>query len=265
MDSMRNLNRSLPRSSPPSRRKQANSDLLQAFKTAALSVTQLYKTASAEEEAAREAHDAGYVEALDDILCFLDEQNLGLGDGEGWQVREWATQRHQSMYSTRNSEEGSAPLEEEDKRPRSTSPGIQLKLSPTSHYQSVSVQTDPEFTQNDESLLSADHSQETHARDIFHSRSPPALPSHQDVHMTSAAQASPPSLKLEVLPRHTRNTTHRSNHHGRVSDRMPPVSLGTLGHGAGSKRKIPLHEFFDLGSIGGGRESTGGGKRGKLT
>ncbi|KAL8824287.1 MAG: hypothetical protein Q9191_005161 [Dirinaria sp. TL-2023a] len=90
MDSMRSLNKSLPRSPSKQRRGQPPEQLLQAFKAAALSVTTLYKTAASDQAGARAA---GYQDALDDILAFLDKEHLGLGDGEGWKVRQWATER----------------------------------------------------------------------------------------------------------------------------------------------------------------------------
>lgn len=64
--------------------------LLQAFKSAALSLTNLYKTAAAEEAQAR---SAGFQEAVKELVRFLDRENLGLDDGEGWRVRQWATAR----------------------------------------------------------------------------------------------------------------------------------------------------------------------------
>ena len=77
---MRSLNTSLPRTSPR-RNQQPPEELLSAFKAAALSVTNLYKNAASEQARSRAA---GYQDALDDLLSFLDKENLGLGDGEGW-------------------------------------------------------------------------------------------------------------------------------------------------------------------------------------
>ncbi|KKA29506.1 hypothetical protein TD95_001583 [Thielaviopsis punctulata] len=64
--------------------------LLEAFKAAALSVTKLYKTSAAEQSKARLE---GYQDCIEDLLAFLDRENIGLGDGEGWVVRSWATER----------------------------------------------------------------------------------------------------------------------------------------------------------------------------
>lgn len=89
MDSMRSLNTSLPSAR---RRPQPPAQLLQAFKTAALQVTNLYKAAATDRE---QAHEEGYQAALEDMLSFLDNENLGVQDGEGWRVRQWVTEKLQ--------------------------------------------------------------------------------------------------------------------------------------------------------------------------
>ena len=104
---MRSLNTSLPRTSTRRRAAQPSGELLQAFKSAALSVTQLYKTAAADQEKARLA---GYQDALDDLLSYLDQENIGVGDGEGWSVRKWATER---LDSGLGASDGEADVEEE--------------------------------------------------------------------------------------------------------------------------------------------------------
>ncbi|KAL9051577.1 MAG: hypothetical protein Q9162_005932 [Coniocarpon cinnabarinum] len=263
MESMRTLDSSLPGSSPHARRKQANSELLQAFKSAALSVTQLYKTANAEEEEAnREAHFGGYSEALSDLLAFLDDQNLGLGDGEGWQVREWATQRHQSLNSHSRTSEDSGMSDDQETRGRSASPVLPQKSS-SQQYQSAAVQTDPPNSTPSDGypLQSKLTSQQSYSTETFHFRSPHALPTQQDTNLNTSAQRSPPSLRLELLPRTARYNAHRSVHHTRASEK----TVGALGHGAGSKRKVPLHEFFDVTGLVGSKDVPGPGKRGRFS
>lgn len=255
---MKSLNSSLPGSSSQNRRKQPNSELLQAFKAAALSVTQLYKTAATEEDSTRESHSVGYLGALDDLLTFLDERNLGLGDGEGWQVREWATQRHQSLVNfTTNVDNEIATSEEEDKGTRSTSPTSQPKPNP--QYVSTSVQTEPTSPKSN-----IDSSQRgLSSPQVFHFQSPTTLPPQQSINIGNNMHTSP-AVRFEVVPRSARGTQHRNGHHSRAADRMPAVSLGSLGHGAGSKRKLPLHEFFDVGGLGGGKDGYPPGKRGRM-
>lgn len=64
--------------------------LLDVFRTAALSVTKLYKSSIT---AQKKARAEGYQDCLDDLLQFLDKEHLGLNDGEGWKIRAWANER----------------------------------------------------------------------------------------------------------------------------------------------------------------------------
>ncbi|KAI9823195.1 MAG: hypothetical protein M1832_002639 [Thelocarpon impressellum] len=114
MDSMRSLNTSLPTSSPKGHRRDPPEQLLQAFRSAALSVTTLYKTAAADQE---RSHQAGYQEALDDLLAFLDHENLGLDDGEGWKVRQWATERLDGAQTSVESDDEKVESEQRSGHP----------------------------------------------------------------------------------------------------------------------------------------------------
>lgn len=78
MDNIRSMARNLPQQG----RNEKENSLREHFKTAALAVTNLYKTAS--ENLSSEARKAGYDEALDDLLALLLEDNISL---EG--VRQW--------------------------------------------------------------------------------------------------------------------------------------------------------------------------------
>ena len=121
MDSMRHLSSSLPGTR---RRNEQPHQLLADFKAAALSVTNLYKTATAENARSREA---GYQDALDDLLVFLDKENMGLMDGEGWRVRRWATERlDDAPKGSEDEEDGS---KEEAVETRSSSPEVQRKVT----------------------------------------------------------------------------------------------------------------------------------------
>lgn len=64
--------------------------LLDVFRTAALSVTKLYKSSIT---AQKKARAEGYQDCLDDLLQYLDKEHLGLSDGEGWKIRAWANER----------------------------------------------------------------------------------------------------------------------------------------------------------------------------
>src|SRR6266516_2027032 len=126
MDSMRSLNTSLPASSPPKPNFGPPEQLLQAFKSAALSVTNLYKTASADQNRARAE---GYQDALDDLLLFLDKEHLGLGDGEGWRVRQWATERLDGREPPMQTNDSDDERGQRDARARSDSPVQRRKPS----------------------------------------------------------------------------------------------------------------------------------------
>lgn len=242
MDSMRSLNTSLPQS----KRNQPSSDLLQAFKAAALSVTQLYKTAASEDVTASEARNAGYQDALDHLLTFLDQNNLGLGDGEGWQVRRWATQRLATSQA-----ETDAPMDtDDDKRTRSMSPVLQHKPSPepAPHTPSPTrADSSPPATQP---YIFTAHSDRP---DVFHFRAAQPLPTDPD------PSTDRPEPVRGVLPRHVRGPTSRHAHS--TLSRTPATLLG-LGHGAGAKRKNIFSDFFDISDV--GREGHRGGKKGRF-
>ena len=143
MDSMRSLDRSLPpstKSSPPPE------DLLLAFKDAATSVTNLYRQAYTKATGARQT---GYQEAIEDLLSFLDRRGLGLGDGEGWEVRKWATERSTGSSHTHDTEDDDARSEpparptEVDAQPNAHTP--QLTTSDTQTvYEQRPVALDPQ-------------------------------------------------------------------------------------------------------------------------
>ncbi|KAK5010188.1 hypothetical protein LTR60_005018, partial [Cryomyces antarcticus] len=254
MDSMRSLNKSLPRASSSKQPvSQTPEQLLQAFKTAALSVTNLYKTAASDQTRAR---SAGYQEALDDLLVFLDRENLGLGDGEGWKVRQWATERLDGSIPGHVASDSDEEVEEE-KRARSSSPVIQRKgSSDTSTSIPVPEATSPARTGSAPPTVTA-------GPEMFAAPEPPVLsvpqassftfrsshsyPTGHDIEIEPTDYASPstatttPSLRLDTLPRHSRNSRHNA-HLSRINNR--PSS--NLGSGAGAKRKTPFGDFFDI-------------------
>jgi len=120
---MRSLNTSLPRTTPPKQQTpNPPEQLLQAFKDAALSVTKLYKTAAADQTKLR---TEGYQDALDDLLIYLDKEDIGLSDGEGWKIRQWATARLDGRERIPDSDD-------EIEKERASSPVLQRKPSVTS-------------------------------------------------------------------------------------------------------------------------------------
>lgn len=267
MDSMRSLNKSLPSSN--SNRPPPPEQLLQAFRTAALSVTNLYKSAVTDQSNSR--HE-GYQDALDDLLAFLDRENLGLQDGEGWSVRQWATERYERSTVGSNQNESDDERVDEDKDQRCTSPA-------RSHNSSEGVQNNesrsitPAAPESEpvadppppESTLPA---QAPIYR--FIGVSPP--PSDTTMHVvdsspsahhtqpgSSSQTSTDPPIRIELVNQGSRPTHRSSNsrHNIRTSARDFTFTSGT-------KRKVQFPDFFDISNLGSGREGHGGGKRGRF-
>ncbi|KAJ5631208.1 uncharacterized protein N7484_011308 [Penicillium longicatenatum] len=270
MDSMRSLNTSLPSSTP---RPQPPEQLLQSFKAAALSVTNLYKNAVCEQAQARQA---GYQDALEDLLHFLDRENLGLGDGEGWKVRQWATEKHDGTGSQSSDEEERVDSE---KRDRSATPATTRKESePVIRQPSTSTPTStPNPTPRPEPTIPTTQPQDNFmgAPTVFTFTAGPTFPQCQDDMDLQSPDNSTPSpqdgapVSVSVMPRNTRQQ-HRHNNlnrpNTRFAPRESPNSLGSsLGSGLGSKRKFTVPDFFDLSGLSNGRDLFGGGKRGRFT
>ncbi|KAI9813632.1 MAG: hypothetical protein M1827_003703 [Pycnora praestabilis] len=288
MDSMRSLNTSLPQSPKPSEA-QPPEQLFQVFSSAALSVTKLFKKAVADQDQARQS---GYQEALDDVLTFLDKESLGLGDGEGWRVRQWATER---LDGTARGQTGS-DSDEEEKRARSSSPVAPRKPSPElehNHQPTRSASpTRPESAppSTEAPILIPEQYAENFARsDAFSFRSPYPYPQQHDTEMevtdrdlpnnetqtqnqSQASNTSTPSVRLEVVPRPTRTGNRHGGHSSKGNNRSS-TSLGSLAAGSGFKRRLPFGEFFDISSFGNGKDGHGpgsgaggtGSKRGRFT
>ena len=270
---MRSLNSSLPRSPRRRRSNPPPEQLIQSFKSAALSVTNLYKTAAADQTRAREA---GYQDALDDLLTFLDQQNLGLDDGEGWKVRQWATERLDGSPPAHAVSDSDDDRGETAKRARSSSPVTQRATVPeveqarqpsrsTSPARAASVPMAPPATSQPQNNLS-------NTPEVFSFRS--AHPYPYDVEMQAGDTASnttpqpeplpSPTVRLEVVPRGSR-TQHRGGSHQNRHGAKSTTSARSLGSGAGSKRRITVGDYFDLGSLGDGKDGRdGGGKRGRF-
>ncbi|KAL9620918.1 MAG: hypothetical protein Q9160_004571 [Pyrenula sp. 1 TL-2023] len=276
MDSMRSLNTSLPTSSGRPALEKPPEQLLQAFKNAALSVTNLYKQAAVDHSSARQA---GFQDALDELLGFLDKENLGLDGGEGWKVRQWATERFDRVNCGANVPESDDDRIERDTR-RSGSPPVPsgqmdantierqtsrssspppAESAPTAELSSRNAQTDP--TSHDTSPKPP----------MFTFRSTPQPTSDSDMINSEPApthnQAPPessnsPSFRLEVINRGNRSTNRQggySRHGTRGTTTREVVPLG------GTKRKLQLSEYFDISNFGSWRDGPNGAKRGRFT
>ena len=249
MDSMRSLNRSLPKSNQPSEQ------LLQAFKAAAVSVTTLYREASAGQTQSRAA---GYQDALDDLLAFLDKKNLGLKDGEGWLVRQWATERLEDRPSgqTGKQEQQAASESEEEKEQEKE----QEKEKSPSPAQPESSPGHPTSTHRAEVLKEeqAIQQQQTLQKPptpapnsgTFNFESAHAYP--RDVEMQSHDTTAQTIARSEASPRAMRHQSKRSG----TKQGHRAISARILGAGGGSKRKFPYGEFFDISGIGDNKDSS---------
>ncbi|EEH20747.1 hypothetical protein PABG_02978 [Paracoccidioides brasiliensis Pb03] len=281
MDSMRSLNTSLPTSSPRPNNAQPPEQLLQAFKTAALSVTNLYKTAVSDQASARHI---GYQEALEDLRAFLEKEKIGLNDGEGLKVKCWVTEKLDGNTATSmDSDDERADLD--IKRSRSISPTTARKESlEVNHTSQASRSTPP--PRNEANF----HNQSSVAIDLPSSNRPTTftfttgtsypVPQQSDIDMQtsdhvpvtttsiqtdshlphSSTLSSSPTVRVEVVPRGSR-VPHRlgngNRHNPRASARDPSSNTG-------SKRKFHFGDFFDISSLGNGRDVFGGGKRGRF-
>lgn len=274
MDSMRSLNSSLPLSPRVKRSNPPPEQLIQSFKSAALSVTNLYKIAATDQ--ARVRH-TGYQDALDDLLTFLDQRNLGLDDGEGWKVRQWATERLNGSPPVHLGSDSDDDRGETAKRARSSSPVAQRTTlqdlehvrqpSPTtSPVRAASVPMAPPPTSQPQNNLS-------HPPEVFTFRSAHPYPydvdmQAADMSMITATQPDPlpsPAVRVEVVPRGSR-TPHRGGNHANRHGAKSAAGARSLGAGAGTKRRIPLLDYFDLGSLGDSKDGRdGGGKRSRFT
>jgi len=274
---MRTLNKSLPTSPPPrSQSVPPPEPLLQAFRSAALSVTNLYKTAAIDQNQARQA---GYQDALDRLLAFLDKENLGLGDGEGWRVRQWATERLDGGGPNHGNSESEDERPDSDKKHSSPSPVAQPKsTSQTSQPRPLSRSTSP-VRANDTGIHWSNSSTQPHNNlqsrpEAFTFRSEHQYPAEMDIQpietpLNSSPEADSsliqPSIRVEILSR-SRNQTRHSSYPGRPNTRSA-TTLRSLGPGAGSKRRVASGDlnFFDFDTLGDGRDATGGsGKRSRL-
>ncbi|CZT22330.1 uncharacterized protein RCC_08199 [Ramularia collo-cygni] len=282
MDSMRHLSTSLPAREP------APAELLPDFKAAAQAVTTLYRNAA---NSQRHARTAGYQDALDDLLGFLDRSNLGLMDGEGWKVRQWATERligdgaatRQQEPLTTNTmtddEDESEPAKDDDKDDdgRSSSPEIQRKPQLAANSSSDISDVDaivprrvvseppqqlpyPTAPQKSDFTFQSPHAYPTnHDRDGSHD-------TEMEIVQPSLSSTTPTASEtIRIIPRSNRMTKSHATHSRRTENRSTGTAF-SLGQGAGGKRKMPYQEYFDIHGLNDGsdrKDGSGTGRGGK--
>jgi hypothetical protein len=282
MDSMRSLNTSLP--SPPKQATEPPEQLLQAFKAAALSVTKLYKTAALDQNRAR---SEGYQDALNDLLAFLDREDIGLSDGEGWRIRRWATERldgrdsvsqnTESDDETEKPDQGSSPMHRTQSATqlsaRTSSPpraesappvALAAQVVPAAPASpAVPIPEQPLAIQPPATTFTFRSSQ-TYPQDAEMALSD-TNPSDNRGQLGDTPVLSHtmhgPSASITI----TRPSRLASRHNNQSSNRHNTRSTSLLGRGVGQKRKINYQDFFDIDNIGHGKDGFGGGgKRGKF-
>ncbi len=239
-------------------------ELLEAFKAAALSVTKLYKTSA---QAQAKSRADGYQDCLEDLLAFLDREHIGLEAGDGQRIRRWATDRADGRDAV------SPPLESEDEAERSDAPAMSSPQMQRAIPAAVQrLREKDEIRQRDSS-----------APPILTSVPVPPSPAVDEIEITVPSQeafnfqASHPyphdeALRLANLnlsdPQTINPSTTRAALRNGRSRNARTAARNSLGRGAGQKRKVNLAEIFDLGSLdhGNGRDMFGGGgKRGRFT
>jgi hypothetical protein len=276
MDSMRSLNTSLPGATPTKQQMgEPSEQLLTAFKAAALSVTNLYKSAAADQGRARAE---GYQDALDELLAFLDKEDIGLSDGEGWRIRRWATERLDGRDSI--SQHMESDDENSEKPERGSSPILQRSQSATrlSSAARPARTASPARTESAPPTIITPITEEAPVnlvppQSTFTFRSSLSYPQDADIILADleiadnaraqshdgsvTAHASNPASSGITITRPSR--TRHNNHSTRITSR----NTTSIGRGAGQKRKINFGEFFDIGNL--GKDGFGGGgKRGRF-
>jgi hypothetical protein len=251
MDSMRSLNKSLPKT-------KRQPDVHQSFRTAALNVTNLYKSALADLDRAR---SDGYQEAIEELMHFLDKENIGTGIGEGWRIRQWAAERLEGAPKQPGSDSEEDELD--DKRARSSSPIMEHNMAPEdaraagsaagATYRSDSA---PPPVQTEATIVDGDAAPLNH---VFQFSAPqPYPPSNAN----DAAVSDFAAAARRAFPQPRRSSNRPSS---RNLQRSAAQNLLQLGNGAGQKRRI-MQDFFNVDGFNERRDgSSGGPKRGRMT
>jgi hypothetical protein len=244
---MRSLNTSLPSTRPPPPER-----LLQAFKTAALSVTNLYKSAATDQNASRQF---GYQEALADLLSFLDRENLGLQDGEGWRVRQWATELYDGSAVPQQNE-SDEERSEGGQRPRSTSPTQEQPAAAEEATQSAP--TEPTLP----AILRDPIAEDRPASAPIFTFSGNNNTISSDDMQTEEVTSSQPSASIITTNRAT-FATNRGNRTRSGQRQNTKSSVRDFTFNAGTKRKFPMPDFFDISNL--NPDGSSSSKKGRLS
>lgn len=217
--------------------------LLDVFKAAALSVTKLYKTSALAEAKAR---SEGYQDCLEDLLSFLDKENIGLCDGEGWRVRGWVTERLEgrdaAAHSVESEDEADKPERNETAEiTRATSESQPQPQTQTPREGATSTTTTPE-------------------PDVPYSYTVPS----QDNFTFQSTHPYPNIATLDLSDSRPHDPTFAASRAAKArlngsSTKQTQRSSTALGRGAGSKRRWDFDDFF--GGCLGGKDPFGPGSK----
>lgn len=246
----------------------APEQLLDVFRTAALSVTKLYKSSI---NAQAKARGEGYQDCLDDLLQFLDKENLGLGDGEGWKIRAWANER----LGARDASPQVMESDDDAEKPEAMSSPSVHRSNSSSSLRQAAVQQQQQHNPPPPPALATEAQQEPEAetpvveeiamdepdivvpaQDTFDFRS--SLPYPQQ---DAQNQLNIGSLRLSdnrphdnsmphTTPRTSRSARHHGGSAGRRGARISNHGANHLGRGAGTKRPLNYEELFGLANLG---------------
>lgn len=239
MDSMRNLRGSLPRSASAPRQTAPPQDLLQTFKQAALSVTNLYRRAADEMEIER---TAGYQDAVYDLLSFLDREHIGLGDGEGWRIRQWATEKQQQGPEQGRNDGDDAEEAREPSPVLESEPPIAADSSPVRETERAVTIASPQTSPITSNAVPAPQLPQT---ENFTFQSAHPYP-EQTMEITSAPTEQIQNSRPQQSRPVPASRPHRRGNHGPQHLRQGHRHSRTLGPGAGSKRREHFGELFGL-------------------
>ncbi|KAL7623215.1 hypothetical protein AAE478_006896 [Parahypoxylon ruwenzoriense] len=242
--------------------------LLDAFKAAALSVTKLYKTSAAAQAKARAD---GYQDCLDDLLTFLDKSAIGLGDGEGWQIRKWATERldgrdatSQTMESEDEVEKPEPVLSPEIHRSNDQVHPSTIRPEPNMQHDSTSTEDTQQSTTYpaaEQPQIFAVPTQENFTFQSSHPYPQDTYPNLANLDLSDSARSNDNATQGSSAVPIAHPARSRTNKRG-----TRPKPTNHLGKGAGQKRSINFAELFDVGSIAFGKDVFGrDGKRSRHT
>ncbi|CAN8106223.1 unnamed protein product [Discula destructiva] len=241
--------------------------LLDVFRTAALSVTKLYKSSI---DAQRKARAEGYQDCLDELLQFLDKEDLGLNDGEGWKIRAWANERlehrdgspqQEAMESDDDSEKQDAVSSPEIHRSNSNASLPQVpnpQVPQHTHLETIVQEPQPGASKSspgEDIVVDEPEAVVVPSRDTFDFQSSIVYPqpdAHNGLNLASLhlsdSNRPPDHTTSHASSTPTPRKTIRRGKPGRPG-RGPGHGSTHFGTRTGSKRHLEFNEFFDLANV----------------